>query len=122
MLNSTIYIVGIGSISAQGFDEGSLLNDLQPLQQTLFLLKEPNYSEYIEGNNIRRMGKLMKAFNPLFILMQTKMVLVIPLFLLKHVQYLMDMLATMQIAMIIIQPFIREPPKYVMAWMMTVME
>lgn len=61
MLNSTIYIVGIGSISAQGFDEGSLLNDLQPLQQTLFLLKEPNYSEYIEGNNIRRMGKLMKA-------------------------------------------------------------
>ena len=61
MLNSTIYIVGIGSISAQGFDEGSLLKDLKPLQQTLSLVKEPNYSEYIEGNNIRRMGKLMKA-------------------------------------------------------------
>jgi 3-oxoacyl-[acyl-carrier-protein] synthase II len=61
MLNSAIYIVGIGSVSAQGFDEATLLQNLNPLQSILSHIKEPNYSQYIEGNNIRRMGKLMKA-------------------------------------------------------------
>ena len=61
MLNSAIYIVGIGSVSPQGFDEATLLHNLNPLKYSLSLIKEPNYTQYIEGNNIRRMGKLMKA-------------------------------------------------------------
>lgn len=61
MLNAPIYINGLGSVSAQGFDTAVLLDQLKPVQNVVSLIQEPNYSKYIDANNIRRMGKLIKA-------------------------------------------------------------
>lgn len=61
MLGMPIYINGLGSISAQGHQLNLLLSGLSPLQTKQALVQEPNYTEFIEPNNIRRMGKLMKA-------------------------------------------------------------
>lgn len=61
MLGTSIYINGLGSISAQGHQLGLLLSGLSPLQTKQAMVQEPNYAEFIEPNNIRRMGKLMKA-------------------------------------------------------------
>src|SRR6185437_4087873 len=64
MLKSSIYINGIGAVSPQGVGSGNVFsNSINAPQYEHGFISciEPNYTDYITPNNIRRMSKLIKT-------------------------------------------------------------
>ncbi|MCX6250629.1 MAG: beta-ketoacyl synthase N-terminal-like domain-containing protein [Bacteroidetes bacterium] len=56
-----IYINGLGNISPQKtFDNGHFLNELTNLETKQLRCADPNYKEYISGDLVRRMSRIIK--------------------------------------------------------------
>lgn len=61
MKHKAVFINGIGSISCQGENSPEFLLNLHRVSDQIVFFNEPDYSMFIDKNNIRRMGKLMKS-------------------------------------------------------------
>jgi len=60
-VNKKIYINGVGAVSPQKtFDNGSFLDEPISLVSNQLKCVDPNYKEFIAGDMIRRMGRIIK--------------------------------------------------------------
>jgi 3-oxoacyl-(acyl-carrier-protein) synthase len=61
VVNKNIYITGLGSVSPQKtFENGHFLEEVVPVEATHLKCLDPNYRDFIPGDMVRRMSRIIK--------------------------------------------------------------